>query len=73
MDADRRIVDTEAVPDDGTVLFTIVDGSERREGILRGYEEKAPTFRAGMNPTTPTQSTVRLHGWIFHAPIHTLK
>ncbi|MBO4246879.1 MULTISPECIES: Rieske (2Fe-2S) protein [unclassified Halomicrobium] len=34
MDADRRIVDTEAVPDDGTVLFTIVDGSERSEGIL---------------------------------------
>ncbi len=42
-------------------------------GDLRKCEEKAPCFSAGMNPTTPTPTTVRWHGRIFHAPIHAFK
>ena len=34
---------------------------------LRKCEEKAPPFRAGMNPTRPFTNHRRWQGWIFHA------
>ena len=41
---------------------------------LRGIEEKAPPFRAGMNPTLPFTVYDRKHDRIFHAAaIHIFK
>jgi len=34
MDAESRIVDVDAVPADGTVLFTMANGSETKEAFL---------------------------------------
>ena len=34
MDADSRIVDADAVPEDGSVRFTLTEGAETTEAIL---------------------------------------